>query len=303
MNTVTKKRTESPFVTALQWHIDEEASELWEESPVNRFISPSPVLPPEEDAPIDKLPARQVYSDNTERFAATHLSTAGKPAGKPQKLPPGVAEKRSEALKLATEARSLSELKEAILAFQGLSLKNTATNMVFSDGFPDAKVMIVGGAPDTDEDRLGLPFVGVSGMLLDRIFAHIGLSRKNESPETGLYISNILNWRPPGNRTPNQDEIAVSLPFIERHIALAAPEILVFAGGIAVNSLLKREEGMSKLRGQWHQYRLDGANEKPEIAAMPTYHPSYLLGNPAQKKAVWADILMIRNKLTTLNSD
>ncbi len=299
MNTVTKKRTESPFIAALQWHIDEEAAELWEESPVNRFIPPSPVLPPEEDPTINKPPARQVHSDNTERFSATPLSTAGKP----QKLPPGVAEKRSEALKLASEARSLSELKEAILAFQGLSLKNTATNMVFSDGFADAKVMIVGEAPGADEDRLGLPFVGVSGMLLDRIFAHIGLSRKNESPEAGLYISNILNWRPPGNRTPNPDEIAVSLPFIERHIALAAPEILVFAGGIAAKSLLKREEGISKLRGQWHQYRLDGANDKPEIAVMPTYHPSYLLRNPAQKKAVWTDILMIRNKLTTPDSD
>jgi DNA polymerase len=213
----------------------------------------------------------------------------------------GASEARAEAARLAGAAGTLDALREAIAAFEGLALKKTATNLVFCDGNPKARVMIVGEAPGADEDRLGRPFVGVSGQLLDRMLAAIGLSRAAEDPAQAVYISNILNWRPPGNRTPTPAEVELSLPFIERHIQLINPALLVFAGGVATKALFATDEGISRLRGRFRDYKI----LTPELAApggaavpaLATYHPSYLLRTPGQKKSVWQDLLLLRRTL------
>lgn len=212
----------------------------------------------------------------------------------------GKTDARAQAIKLAKQANSLEDLREAIAAFDGLSVKKTATNLVFSDGHPEAPIMVIGEAPAADEDRQGKPFMGVSGQLLDKIFNQIGLSRDAEETKNALYLSNILNWRPPGNRTPNDTEIAVSLPFIEKHIMLAQPKILIFCGSLAAQALLGRSESISRLRGDWHAYSpktTELGYSGPEIPALATYHPDYLLRTPAQKKAVWSDVLRVMHKL------
>jgi uracil-DNA glycosylase len=196
-----------------------------------------------------------------------------------------VALARSEAGKAAT----LAELEAAIRAFDGCPLKRTAMNTVFADGNPKARVMLVGEAPGEDEDRQGLPFVGVSGKLLDQMLKAVGLDR------TSVYISNILPWRPPGNRSPTPGEMAMCLPFIRRHIALVAPEILVFLGGTAAKTLLNTTQGVTRLRGRWIDCPLDG--EGKIIPALPMLHPAYLLRNPASKKEAWRDMLLLAERL------
>lgn len=214
----------------------------------------------------------------------------------------GTAELKKQAAAAALACNTLEDLKEAIQNFDGISLKKTAMNMVFADGNPEADIMLVGEAPGADEDRAGQPFMGDEGELLDLMLAAIGLSRKNDDMAQSVYLSNVLNWRPPGNRTPNASEIELSLPFIERHIQLAKPKLLVFSGGVAAQSLLSRSEGISRLRKIWHEYEpvcpeLQAASSSP-IPAIATFHPSYLLRTPAQKRAAWADLLMIKHKMT-----
>jgi DNA polymerase len=193
---------------------------------------------------------------------------------------------------LARAANSLAELKAALEAFEGCRLKDTATNLVFADGNPAARVMIVGEAPGADEDRIGRPFVGVSGQLLDRMLAQVGLDRGS------VYITNILFWRPPGNRTPTAAEIAACLPFVERHIELVDPAILVLAGAASAKTLLARNEGITKLRGRWLLYESAGMTRP--IPAMAIYHPAFLLRQPAQKRDAWRDLLSIRDKLDSI---
>ena len=190
---------------------------------------------------------------------------------------------------LAQNAQTIDELRTVFESFEHCDLKKTATNFVFSDGNPKARVMVVGEAPGADEDRQGVPFVGVSGQLLDRAFATIGLDRKK------MYISNIIPWRPPGNRPPTAQEIAMCLPFIERHIEFIDPEFLILAGGTAAKALLKTAEGIVKLRGKWQLYQTPGL-EKP-IQVLATFHPAYLLRSPGQKRFVWLDLLSLKHKI------
>jgi DNA polymerase len=160
---------------------------------------------------------------------------------------------------------------------------------VFADGAVDAPVMVVGEAPGEDEDRMGKPFVGVSGRLMDRMLAAIGLTR-----DGGFYITNILNWRPPGNRTPNLSDVAICVAFARRHIELKRPKLLVLAGGVPAKSLLDTEIGITKLRGRWFEYTLpDGTR----IPTMPVFHPAYLLRTPGSKRQTWLDMLNIRERL------
>ncbi len=187
---------------------------------------------------------------------------------------------------LAGAATTLDELRAALAAFDGCPLKQTAMNLVFADGNPQAKVMVIGEGPGAEEDRQGLPFVGVSGQLLDRMLACIGLDR------TTAYITNVLFWRPPGNRTPTASEIAACLPFVERHIELIDPDYLLFVGGISAKTLLGRSEGILKLRGRWAHYQHVGL-ARP-IPAMASLHPAYLLRQPAQKRLAWRDLLALK---------
>jgi DNA polymerase len=185
---------------------------------------------------------------------------------------------------------TLEDLRQGLENFGGCGLKETALNTVFADGNPQARVMVVGEAPGADEDRQGIPFVGVSGQLLDAMLAAIGLNR------TTVYISNVVPWRPPGNRPPSTEEIVACLPFIERHIALINPQILVLLGATATRSLLNTQQGIGRLRGQWVAYTnpyLGGQT----IQALPTFHPAYLLRSPGQKALVWQDFRKIRSAL------
>lgn len=185
---------------------------------------------------------------------------------------------------LAGAARTLDELKAALAAFDGCALKAGAKNLCFADGNPQARIMMVGEAPGEDEDRQGLPFVGVSGQLLDRMLAAIGLNRKDH-----VYIANIVPWRPPGNRTPTTQEMVTCRPFIVRQIELANPDILVTIGGPSSQALLD-VKGIMAARGRWLSYRVGGR----EIPAVPMLHPAYLLRNPIAKRQAWADLLSLK---------
>ncbi|TQV83511.1 uracil-DNA glycosylase [Denitrobaculum tricleocarpae] len=193
------------------------------------------------------------------------------------------------ARKQAREATTVDELRAAVASFEGCPLKKTAMNLCFADGNPEARIMFIGEAPGAQEDRQGLPFVGASGQLLDRMLSYIGLDR------TSVYITNLLFWRPPGNRTPTAGEIASCLPFVERHVELVNPSHIVLVGGISAKTLLDRREGILKLRGQWGHYRPAGL-ERP-IPALATLHPAYLLRQPAQKRLAWRDLLSLAQAL------
>ncbi len=188
----------------------------------------------------------------------------------------------------ASSAKSLEELRAALTSFEGCALKYTATNLVFGDGNPKAKVMLIGEAPGADEDRLGLPFVGQSGQLLDKMFSFIGLTRQN------FYITNIIPWRPPGNRQPTPAEADACLPFVKRHIDLVSPDFLILVGGTAAKTLLGGSDGIVRLRGSWRDYTSEAGKKMKTIAI---FHPAYLLRSPGQKREVWMDLIKIKHSL------
>jgi uracil-DNA glycosylase len=194
---------------------------------------------------------------------------------------------------LAAAAKTIPELRTAVESFDGCALKATARNTVFSDGVENAPVLLIGEAPGKDEDEKGKPFVGRSGQLLDRILAHAGLNR-----QTNLLISNTIYWRPPGNRDPTQGETIACLPFVERLIALSRPRLLILAGKSAAQTLLKRDDGVLKLRGRRLLYKQDGLDSP--INAMVMLHPAYLLRQPHQKRLAWADVLAANTWLEEL---
>jgi uracil-DNA glycosylase len=194
------------------------------------------------------------------------------------------------ARQLAAAAASLAELEAAVRAFEGCVLKRSATNTVFAEGVPTAEIMVIGEAHGADEDRLGKPFVGRSGQLLDRMLAAIGFSRHENA-----YITNVLFWRPPGNRKPTNDEIATCLPFVWRHIALLRPKLVLMCGGTATSALLARADGIMRLRGRWFDLEVEGLGNK--VPSLATYHPSFLLRAPARKGEAWRDLLALQTKL------
>ena len=259
----------------LRWYVDQGVDEAIGEDAIDRFALP-PVAVAAVRQPAPAAPSR----------APVPAPRAPVPLESPQLV--------EDARALAERCMSLAELEEAVRAFEGCTLKRTAKNTVFADGTAGAAVMIVGEAPGGDEDRLGKPFVGVSGQLMDRMMAAIGLSR-----EGGFYITNILFWRPPGNRTPTLAEQAMCLAFTRRHIELARPKLLVLAGGVSAKALLDTTDGIMRLRGKWVTYRL---SDGTEIPAMPTFHPAYLLRTPASKRQSWQDLLAIYRKLKELTA-
>jgi uracil-DNA glycosylase len=199
----------------------------------------------------------------------------------------------TSARRLAAAATTLGELAKAVAAFDGCTLKRTATNTVFADGNPDAPLMVIGEAPGADEDRIGRPFVGRSGQLLDRMLATIGFERGRNA-----YITNVLFWRPPGNRKPTADEIAACLPFVWRHIALLAPKAIMMCGGTATSALLGRADGITRLRGRWFDLDIEGLGGP--VPSLATYHPSFLLRAPARKGEAWRDLLALQSKLENI---
>ncbi|MGL4648706.1 MAG: uracil-DNA glycosylase [Caldilineaceae bacterium] len=192
-----------------------------------------------------------------------------------------------DARQRAAAASTLDELQALLAAFEGCALKQTANRLVFGDGKAGSRIMLVGEAPGAEEDREGLPFVGRSGRLLDRMLGSVGLARGD------VYIANVIPWRPPGNRTPTPQETAICLPFIERQIALVAPDVLVCLGGPSAQTLLRQREGIMRLRGNWFDYQAGSRS----IAALATLHPAYLLRQPGQKRMAYRDLLALKARL------
>lgn len=210
--------------------------------------------------------------------------------------PQGQAAAIAEARTLANNATTLAELREAVMQFHGCSLRKTAMNTVFADGNPEARVMFIGEAPGAEEDKQGIPFCGASGQLLDKMLAAIGLTRTGPV-EQSFYISNTLFWRPPGNRQPTPEEVEICRPFVEKHIALIQPQILVAVGGTATKALLNETRGITRLRGQVLSYT-NGLLDSP-IPTHILYHPSFLLRQPAAKRQSWSDLLQLKQALST----
>ncbi len=194
----------------------------------------------------------------------------------------------TSAKEAALKAATLDELRDALSRFDGCALKTTAKNLVFADGTPGARVMLVGEAPGAEEDREGLPFVGRSGKLLDRMLGAVGLDR------SAVYIANIVPWRPPGNRTPTPQESATCLPFIRRQIELADPDFLVCLGKPSMQTLLGIQDGIRSVRGRWYDFDTG----KRTIKALVTFHPAYLLRSPLEKRHSWRDMLALKKALT-----
>ena len=217
---------------------------------------------------------------------------AAKPA--PEKVSPVAApasvtaDPVAEAKAVAAGAADLGTLKAALGAYDHCELRKGARNLVFSDGQPEARVMIIGEAPGRDEDRVGKPFVGRAGQLLNLMFEAIGLRRDSDTAETAFYITNVLPWRPPQNRDPKPDEIAMMLPFVQRHVDLLNPDVVVLMGNISCQAGLGKR-GITRLRGTWAE-----AYGKP---ALPMFHPAYLLRNPQAKREAWADLLSLQARL------
>ncbi|KMO32308.1 DNA polymerase [Methylobacterium variabile] len=249
------------------------------EEPHRRAAPAEPAGAPRPE-PVRPDPARPDLA-RMEPARAEPPSTYGRSAA----AAPGEA--AGDARELAATAASLEELEGLLARFESCALRFTAKNLVFADGNPQARVMFVGEAPGADEDRVGKPFMGRSGQLLDRMMAAIGLDRSN------AYVGNVVPWRPPGNRNPTPQEIATCKPFIERQIALADPDFLVCLGGVATQSLAGTKDGILKSRGRWYPYRTG----RREIRLLATLHPAYLLRQPLQKRLAWRDFRALRAAL------
>ncbi|WP_132949829.1 uracil-DNA glycosylase [Rhodovulum bhavnagarense] len=264
----------------LTWQVELGATEAICDAPVNRYemaTESSAAMAPDRPAAPPAVPPRPVAAPVT-------------PPAAPGIDPVAVARQAAAA------ARDLGELREAMAAFEFCDLRLGARNLVFADGNPRARVMVIGEAPGRDEDIQGKPFVGRAGQLLDRMFAAIGMGRAmsdgaRADGARAIYITNVLPWRPPQNRDPKPDEVAMLLPFVQRHVELASPDILVLMGNISCNALLGRK-GITRLRGQWAEVL-----GRP---ALPMFHPAYLLRNPHAKREAWHDLLMLQARLREL---
>lgn len=264
----------------LEWQLEFGATEAIGEAPVDRFA----LAAAERAAGDSRAPAGPGAGGFPGPGAGRE---AAEPAG-PGPLAAPAFDPAAQARAMAAAARDLADLREAIGAFEHCELKRGARNLVFADGNPAARVMIVGEAPGREEDQRGLPFVGRAGRLLDRMLAAIGLSRGSPDAEAAVYITNVLNWRPPQNREPTAEEIGMMLPFLQRHVEIVDPQVLVLMGNISCLALLG-QKGITRLRGRWVQ-----VGARP---ALPMFHPAYLLRNPHAKREAWADLLVLRDRL------
>ncbi|HYM72319.1 MAG TPA: uracil-DNA glycosylase [Stellaceae bacterium] len=263
----------------LQWQIEMGADEAIGDVALNRLASP---LPP----PASTI-ARPPPAPRLAPAAPPPIATAP-----PRALTESAAEPAQSARALAAQAQTVEALAALVAGFDACPLKRTATNTVFADGNPAAPVMIIGEAPGADEDRIGRPFVGRAGQLLDRMLAAIGLDR------TSVQITNVIYWRPPGNRKPTAAEIASCLPFVFRHIVLSQPKILVLAGGTAAGALLPETVGITRLRGRWFDLAVPGLAEP--LPTLPMFHPAFLLRSPERKREAWRDLLALKARLDSL---
>jgi uracil-DNA glycosylase family 4 len=288
--------TPDQALALLQWQVEMGADEAIGTEAINHFVSPSrgaanpPLLMGEGRVGVPAAP-----SVGPPRPASPPRATAAPPASiaPPRALTESAAEPAQSARALAAQAETIDQLAAIVAGFDTCPLKRTATNTVFADGNPAAPIMIIGEAPGADEDRLGKPFVGRAGQLLDKMLAAINLDR------TGVQITNVIYWRPPGNRKPTAQEIASCLPFVFRHIVLSRPKVLVLAGGTAASSLLDMSEGITRLRGRWFDLAIPGLDAK--LPTLPMFHPAFLLRTPERKREAWRDLLALKAKLDELS--
>jgi len=275
----------------LAWYADMGVDAALEDAAQDRFAESAAAPPAEMRAPARTSPAAAAEDPGAPPMPLPELRKA--PAAPP---PPDPALARSQDANLvdaraaAAAAKTFDELRAALEAFDGLPLRRTASRLVFSDGNPEARLMLVGEAPGREEDASGIPFVGRAGQLLDAMLDAIGLDR------TQVYIANVVPWRPPGNRRPTPQETELCLPFIRRQIELVNPDMLVFLGGSAAATLGNTREGILKLRGRWMEYDCGGRT----IPALATLHPAYLLRTPLQKRLAWRDLRAVRAALDAL---
>ena len=251
------------MLAALRLQMEWGADEALDDAPRDRLAVPRAVVPP--PAPPAPRPAPMM---------ATLL---------PQAAPV------QRAHEVAAAATTIEGLRAALAGFDGCALSATATNLVFADGNPDSGLMLVGEGPGAEEDRSGIPFVGASGQLLDRILASIGLDR------TRYVITNLIPWRPPGNRNPTDAEVTICLPFLLRHIALVRPRRLVLLGALASRAILGGSAGITRLRGKWVPASIPGLDAP--VPTLPMLHPAYLLRNPGAKRDAWTDMLLLRRTI------
>ncbi len=255
----------SSLATLLEWHIAMGVDETLLDDPINHFDPPIEISPPApQEENITEAPPTQM--------------------GGGLSLPP--AQAIAKARMLADSATDLASLKAAIDAVDFLPIKKTAMNTVFSDGVTSAAIMFIGEAPGSEEDKAAIPFCGPSGHMLDKALSHIGLDRKHN-----CYISNSIFWRPPGNRRPTPEELLICLPFVEKHIALIKPQLIVLVGGTATSSILNEKQSINKLRGKYTTYTNTYLEGKIPLTSL--FHPSYLLRQPTKKKLFWQDLLQI----------
>lgn len=255
------------MAAVLRWYADHGVDEAIGDEPINRFES----------------------IDNESATAGTVASP--KPAESPSPPPPPATQAVAGAREHAQSATTIELLQKAIESFDGCALKRTATTTCVYDGNPAASIMMIGEAPGAQEDRQGKPFVGPAGQLLDKMLGAIDLDRES------VFITNMLFWRPPGNRTPTAEEIAICLPFVERMVEIMRPEILIYIGGSAAKAMLGRNEGITRLRGRWFTYT---STDGREIPATAIFHPAFLLRQPARKRESWRDLQAIRQRLMTI---
>jgi len=264
----------------LRWYLDAGVDECIGTVPLNRYRAPAP------PSAVGEV-GRAESSDHLDGPVATSSLRRPPPRGAaPSGGDPALPR---TAAAIADGCASLTDLRHALEAFDGLPLKQVARNTVFADGAEQPRLMCLGEAPGQEEDRQGVPFVGPSGHLLNRMLASIGLDRSE------VYIANVLPWRPPANRKPTHDEVAVCLPFVIRHIELVDPPALLLLGGAAASALLARAEGINRLRGHWFEF--SASRLQRPVPALATFHPAYLLRTPEAKRAAWRDLLMVKQKL------
>ncbi|GJE72912.1 uracil-DNA glycosylase [Methylorubrum podarium] len=285
------------LISYLDFHVEAGVDAALDERPHDRFAeaetAQAPAAPRAEPAPRRAPPRDAPSGEGASTEMRRELPSRDPPPREPPRTYGNAAgakpgEAADDARARAAQMDTLEDLEALLRGFEGCGLRFTAKNLVFADGNPQARVMFVGEAPGADEDRIGKPFMGRSGQLLDRMMAAIGLDRSS------AYISNVVPWRPPGNRNPTPQEIAICRPFVERQIELADPDILVCLGAPATQTLTGTKDGILKARGRFYPYRLrDGR----EIRALATLHPAYLLRQPVQKRLAWRDFRMLKSAL------
>jgi uracil-DNA glycosylase len=272
--------TQQDVVAALQWHLDMGIDAVVGDEPTSIHENFSEITP----APLAQNPQK---IEQIRREMPTPIAVSAAPA-------PSLSSAISHARQLADTAQTIAALEDAIRSFEGCPLKKTSQNTVISQGVAHSRVMLVGEAPGAEEDKMGVPFCGPSGQLLDHMLSYIGLSRSEN-----FMITNTVYWRPPGNRQPTDEETAICQPFVEKLIALHAPKILVAVGGVATKALLNDSRGVTKIRGQVFHY------SNPYLSSpIPThviFHPSYLLRQPSAKREVWADLIQLKSALQALS--